>query len=131
MTHLYAIQGNKIFYFYDQLDGPFPEGILESEDIVEVNRSKPISKHITGPFAIQGSKRVFNVYQVNRFKSHIAIILKPDSASKVVINDYQNFCDMSTFLENGYILSKIRRRYMVFTSNGAFLDEVDFDEGQH
>jgi hypothetical protein len=30
-------------------DDPFPEGILESEDIVEEKRSKPISKHVAGP----------------------------------------------------------------------------------
>jgi hypothetical protein len=56
------------------------------------------------------------------------VALKPDSTSKVIINDYQNFVDMSTFLEDGKILIKIRRRYMVFTSNGAFLDEAQFDD---
>jgi hypothetical protein len=32
--------------------GPFPDGILESEDIVVEKRQKPKSKHITGPIPI-------------------------------------------------------------------------------
>jgi hypothetical protein len=35
---------------------------------------------------------------------------------------------MSTFLQDGKILIKIRKRYMVFTSNGAFIDEAQFDD---
>lgn len=37
---------------------------------------------------------------------------------------------MSTFLEDGKILIKIRRRFMVFTADGAFIDEVKFDDAQ-
>ena len=37
---------------------------------------------------------------------------------------------MSTFLEDGKILIKIRRRFMVFTADGAFIDEVKFDDSQ-
>jgi hypothetical protein len=53
--------------------------------------------------------------------------MKPDSTSAVVVNDFQNFCDMSTFLENGLILVKLRRRFMVFNSNGSFIDEIEFN----
>jgi hypothetical protein len=35
---------------------------------------------------------------------------------------------MSTFLEDGKILIKIRNRFMVFTPNGAFIDEAQFDD---
>ena len=35
---------------------------------------------------------------------------------------------MSTFLESGKIMIKIRRRYMVFTSDGAFIDEIEFND---
>jgi hypothetical protein len=35
---------------------------------------------------------------------------------------------MSSFLNDGKILVKIRRRFMVFTSDGAFIDEVEFNE---
>ncbi len=34
---------------------------------------------------------------------------------------------MSTFLDNGKILIRARRRFMVFTSSGAFIDEVEFN----
>jgi hypothetical protein len=128
MNEKYVVQGNKIFYFYDNQEDPFPEGILESEDIVVEKRGQPLSKHIQGPIAINGSFRYFNVYQVDKFKSHMTVALKPDSTSRVVINDYLNFVDMSTFLEDGKILIKIRRRYMVFNCNGAFIDEAQFDD---
>jgi hypothetical protein len=45
-----------------------------------------------------------------------------------LINDYLNWVDMSTFLEDGKILVKNRRRFMVFTSNGNFIDEVEFND---
>lgn len=35
---------------------------------------------------------------------------------------------MSSFLESGKIMIKIRRRFMIFTSDGAFIDEVEFNE---
>ena len=79
MNDKYAIQGNKIFYFYGTNEEPFPQGILESEDIVVERRSKPKSKHVYGPYPIEGSDKVFNIYQINKFKSHISIMLKPDS----------------------------------------------------
>lgn len=35
---------------------------------------------------------------------------------------------MSTFLEDGKILIKILNRFMIFTPNGAFIDECQFDD---
>lgn len=35
---------------------------------------------------------------------------------------------MSSFLDDGKILVKIRRRFMVFTGNGDFIDEVEFND---
>jgi hypothetical protein len=35
---------------------------------------------------------------------------------------------MSTFLDDGKILVKVRRRFMVFTGNGNFIDEVEFND---
>jgi hypothetical protein len=35
---------------------------------------------------------------------------------------------MSTFLENGKILVKIRRRFMIFTGDGAFIAETEFND---
>jgi hypothetical protein len=35
---------------------------------------------------------------------------------------------MSTFLENGFMLAKIRKRFMVFDSNGNYIDEIEFNE---
>lgn len=46
----------------------------------------------------------------------------------MLINDFLNWVDMSTFLENGKILVKIRRRFMIFTGDGAFIDEVTFND---
>ena len=35
---------------------------------------------------------------------------------------------MSSFMSDGKILMKIRRRFMVFTGDGAFIDEVTFND---
>jgi hypothetical protein len=54
--------------------------------------------------------------------------LKPDSAHKVILNDHSDWLDMSSFLDDGKILVKIRRRFMVFSRDGAFIDEVTFSD---
>ena len=47
----FAIQGQKIFYLYDCAEEPFPEGIFESEDLIEPeDRSRPKFANIKGPF---------------------------------------------------------------------------------
>jgi hypothetical protein len=35
---------------------------------------------------------------------------------------------MSTFLEDGKIMMKIGKRFMVFTTNGAFIDETHYND---
>lgn len=62
MNSQYAAQGNKLFYLFDCSSDPFPEGIMESEDIVVEKRGKPKSKYIKGPIPIGGSRRFFNIY---------------------------------------------------------------------
>jgi hypothetical protein len=69
MNEKYAIQGNKVFYLYDTSETEFPEGIMESEDI----KPGTTSKYIKGPLAIKGSMRLFDIYQIDKFKSHITI----------------------------------------------------------
>jgi hypothetical protein len=124
----YTIQGSKIFYLYNLAEEPFPEGVYEAEELIQEDRSKPKSEFTKGPLLMGGSNRFYNIYRVNKFQSHLRIFLMPDSTQKVLINDFLNWVDMSTFLEDGKILIKIRRRFMVFTAEGAFLDEVKFDD---
>ena len=128
MNEKYAIQGSKIFYLYDLIGDQFPEGIFEAEDLVAEDKSKPKPLYNKGPTLMQGSHRFFNIYQLDKFTSKIIIFQKPDQTEKVIINDYLNWVDMSTFLESGKILIKIRRRFMVFTGDGAFIDEIEFNE---
>ena len=52
----------------------------------------------------------------------------PDTAEKTLINDCFNGVDMSTFLDNGYILVKIFHRFLIFTELGVFVTEVNFNE---
>ena len=55
------------------------------------------------------------------------IFYLPDRTEKTLINDFQNLVDMSTFLENGNILLKIRDRFMIFTQRGHFIGQVSFN----
>jgi len=49
MNGKYALQGNKIFYLYDNSLEPFPDGIMESEDILEEKSSDKTYRFIDGP----------------------------------------------------------------------------------
>jgi len=46
----------------------------------------------------------------------------------VLINDIDQKVDMSTFLEDGKILVKIGQRFLLFDENGAFVDEIEFED---
>ena len=35
VTEKYALQGSKVFYLYNLAEDPFPEGIYESQDLIE------------------------------------------------------------------------------------------------
>jgi hypothetical protein len=52
-----------MFYFYDVLDDPFPEGILESDELIEDDRTQAARKYIRGPFTFTGANRFYNVYR--------------------------------------------------------------------
>ena len=43
------------------------------------------------------------------------------------MHDCFNGVDMSTFLDNGYILIKVFHRFLIFTELGVFVTEVTFD----
>jgi hypothetical protein len=56
------------------------------------------------------------------------IVYLPNAYEKTIINDFQNGVDMSTFLANGNILLKIFHRFLVFSTDGAFISKVTFAE---
>ena len=56
----YSIHKNKIFYLYDDEKGPFPNGIMESEELIPEDRTKESIDWYKGPFFIRGSNRVYN-----------------------------------------------------------------------
>tara|TARA_B110000285_G_scaffold235340_1_gene316454 strand:- start:999 stop:1304 length:306 start_codon:yes stop_codon:yes gene_type:complete len=56
------------------------------------------------------------------------ILYLPNAYEKTIINDFQNGVDMSTFLANGNILLKIFHRFLIFSTDGAFISKVTFEE---
>ena len=52
----------------------------------------------------------------------------PDNKTNVLVPDINNKCDMSTFLEDGKIMVKIASRFLLFHSNGSFIDQIEFKE---
>ena len=56
------------------------------------------------------------------------IVYLPNAYEKTIINDFQNGVDMSTFLANGNILLKIFHRFLIFSTDGAFISKVTFQE---
>ena len=67
------------------------------------------------------------MYRYEKHKSFLRTFNIPDRACKTLVNDFQNYVDMSTFLENGYILLRCRTRFMIFTSTANFIQEVNFN----
>ena len=86
-------------------------------------------KYYRGPMSFYGSNRYYNIYTQNKFEAKMHLFRKPDSVSKVMINDHQNCVRMSTFVFDGKVLIKILGRFLVFNSRGVFIDEVEFDHG--
>lgn len=73
MNEKYAIQGSKIFYLYDLIGDPFPEGIFEAEELVEEDKSKSKYVYSKGPFVVTGSHRFFNIYHLDKFSSKVKL----------------------------------------------------------
>jgi hypothetical protein len=48
----------------------------------------------------------------------------PDNKTNVLINDIDEKVDMSTFLDDGKIMVKIADRFLLFDSNGGFMDQI-------
>ena len=72
MTEKYVIQGSKIFYLYDLAHESYPEGIFESENLVEHDKTQ-MHQFIQGPISFSGSSKFLNIYQVNKFEAMINI----------------------------------------------------------
>jgi len=131
MDEKWAIHRNKIFYLYEDELGPYPEGIMESEELVPEDRTKASIDWYKGPFNIRGSNRVYNTYTSEKYKSFIKISSVPDTNERVIVNDFMNSVDMSTFMPDGKILLRVNQRFMIFNSEGAFIQEVHFkDDGE-
>ena len=109
LSNRYSIFRSKIFYFHPALGDPFPEGIMEAEDLIDKKSEKSDGKQywMRGPFKFEGSNRFYNVYRQNKFRTFLKIYYLPDSTERTLINDYLNGVDMSTFLQNGKVLLKI------------------------
>ena len=90
--------------------------------------SQALVKQFRGPYTLSGSNRFYEVFRQNKFNSFLRIYTLPDQVQKTLINDFQNQVDMSTFLEDGNILIRSRSRFMVFSKEGFFKDEVTFND---
>ena len=124
----YLLYQSKIFYLFNIQVGPYPDGIFESEDLVtDKKKYEEEELYVEGPKQIQGSSRFFNVYTTRDGSSVcIKIFIMPDRTQKTLMNDFQNLVDMSTFLPDGRILVRCRDRFLLFSENAVFIDEVKF-----
>lgn len=128
VSEKYGVFKQKMFYFYDATDEPFPEGILEADELMDEDRTQAARKQFRGPFTFSGSNRFYEVFRQSKFKSFMRIYTLPDMVQKTLINDFGNYVDMSTFLEDGNILMRSRSRFMIFSKEGFFKDEITFND---
>lgn len=83
---------------------------------------------VEGPKLIKGSSRFFNIYtSPDSTYINARIFNMPDRTQKTLLNDVQNLVDMSSFLPDGKILVRCRDRFMLYTENAVFIDEVNFN----
>jgi hypothetical protein len=108
------------------MEQPFPDGIMESENLINDGNPSCKCDLIKGPIVIEGSNRYFNIFRKRKFISNMHIFRLPDSQRQLLINDFQNLVDFSTFLNSGDILVKLASRFLVFNTSGEFIDEVIF-----
>lgn len=55
-------------------------------------------------------------------------MLKPNSNQTSLIADFQDKCEMSTFMDNDNILIKVASRFVIFNKDSHFIDEVEFKD---
>lgn len=106
-----------------------PDGIYETEDLIRmegIDKAQALIR-FKGPIEFVGSNQFINVYKTGDFRCHMKIYEKPDSSQKTLINDFMHLVDVSTFLQDGKILVKALRRFMIFSDDAQYIDEVDFE----
>ena len=69
----YIIFRDKIFYIQEIGKNVYPDGIMESEDLIEEERSKAKLIYNSGPFHLKGSIRFYDVFRPDKFCSFIRI----------------------------------------------------------
>ena len=126
LSEKYAIYKDMIFYFYER--EPFPPGVFEAERLIQQAQNNDRKLYLKGPFTFTGNNRFYNVLRQRKFKTFIRIFNLPDKTQRTLVNDFSNYVDMSTFLPGGQILLRCRRRFLIFSSDGNFIDEVKFND---
>ena len=69
---------------------------------------------------------VYSVGPVENMKYRVRTYMQPDNNDVLLLRDFNNKVQMSTFLDDSNILVKISDRFMVFNQEGKFIDEVEF-----
>lgn len=131
---MFLVHKCNIFYLYN--DKKLPNGILDFDKLqcfdkqldTEENNDNLFQFH-GGPFQVHGSNEFLVIYlNCKTMKSFARFFMHPDSNDKSLIADYENKCDLTTFLDNGDILLKIYNRFLVFDQDGGFIGRVKFYE---
>lgn len=71
------------------------------------------------------------MYQVGkRHEYKVKVYQMPDNMHITMIQDLQKKVDLTTFLDDSSILLKIGKRYMHFSQDGKFIEEINFKEDE-
>ena len=127
----FMIVKDKIIYLQPRKQDVI-EGILESQDLQAETRSDYPYLLTKGPFINKGQKSFIEMFlysdsnDIDYFLYKQRVYRNPNSTKKKLINDFNNKCELSTFLENGNILTRFGHRYFTFNDTGEPLDEIEF-----
>lgn len=138
----FMIWTSKVFYTWNQK--PLDNGILDLEELTELPdagaevqnaeaappKEEPLKFFIQGPYS--GDNDTFSL--VMRYGESDQLLFKsrtyqlPDAQQTMMLTDFDKQVDMSTFLDSGDILLKIKNRFMIFDKYGMFIDEAEFKD---
>jgi len=126
------MQDSKIFYLFE--DKPLENGILDMENLEKIkddakNKDELSKKYVQGPYSYFGSHDFTVVYKYGQdmiYKGRI--YQQPDCQCTSLVADYEKQVDLTTFLDSGEILLKIKFRFMIFDKTGDFIDEIEFKD---
>ena len=129
LSDQFAIVQHKVYFLHDLGRGPLRDGLLDAETLADESSLNMKYEFSRGPFLINGSSQFLIEFkflvegQLPQNVSKVYHIL--DQSTKILVNDFNNEVNFSSYLQNGNIIVKSSQRFLIFNSKGDFITEAN------